>query len=473
MSLSTIISAAQSGMLSAQTGMDAISDNVANLNTPGYVEKVVDLNSTTVAGVGTGVQATGVQLASDQFLQNASLAASGAASQASIVSSMLSQAQSFFGDPGSSNGYFNLLNQVSADFQAAAADPASSLSGIQVVSDVNQFLGQSRNIQASLNQLGAQADTQIGSDVAQANQLLGEIAALNGQIANATASHTDATNSQEAQTELVSKLSSLMDIKAQANASGGVTLTTNSGVLLVGQGGAATLAYQPSTSAAGQLTISPLGGGQASNVQLGSGEIAGLLSLRNVQLPAVQAQVSQYVSQAVNALNQAHNASTAVPPPASLTGQNIGTDLATAVGGFTGTTNVAIVNAAGQLQEQVAINFTAGTMSVNGGAATAFTPATFLTSLNTALGAFGSATFASGVLSLSATGAGNGVAIADTPGTPSAARNGEGFSQYFGLNNLISAGGDHQLPDRPHRRGPQQLPGRPDADAARLQRPGR
>jgi flagellar hook-associated protein 1 FlgK len=441
MSLSTIISAAQSGMLSSQTGMDAVSDNVANLNTPGYVEKVVDLNSTTAGGVGTGVQATGVRLASDQFLQNASLAASGASSQSSIVSSMLSQAQSFFGDPGSPTGYFNLLNQVSADLQAAANDPASSLSGIQVVSDVNQFLGQSRNIQASLNQLSGQADTQIGSDVAQANQLLGEIAALNGQIANAAASGANATNSQEAQTELVNKLSSLVDIKSQANASGGVTLTTNSGVLLVGQGGAATLGYQPSTSAAGQLTISPLGGGQPSNLQLSAGEIAGLLSLRNVQLPAVQAQVSQYVSQAVNALNQAHNASTSVPPPASLTGQNIGTDLATAVGGLTGATNVAIVNASGQLQEQVAINFTAGTMSVNGGAPTAFTPATFLASLNTALGAFGSATFANGVLSLSATGAGNGVAIADSAAAPSAARNGEAFSQYFGLNNLISAGG--------------------------------
>jgi flagellar hook-associated protein 1 FlgK len=32
------------------------------------------------------------------------------------------------------------------------------------------------------------------------------------------------------------------------------------------------------------------------------------------------------------------------------------------------------------------------------------------------------------------------VAIADDPATPSATRNGEGFSQYFGLNNLISAG---------------------------------
>src|SRR5579863_8538878 len=436
MSLSSIISAASSGMFSAQTGMDAVSDNVANLNTPGYVEKVIDLSSQTVSGVGSGVQATGVQLASNQFLQNASLSATAAASQAGVISSMLSQAQGYFGDPGSTTGYFNLLNQVSSDFQAAANDPASSLSGIQVVNDINQFLGQSSNIQASITQLSGQADTQIGSDVAQANQLLGQIASLNGDIANATASGTNATNPQEAQSELINQLSSLMDIRTQPNANGGVTLTTAAGTLLVGQGGAATLGYVPSTTAAGQLTIAPAGGGQPTALQLASGEIAGLVSLRNVELPAVQAQVSQYVTQAVSALNQAHNASAAVPPPATLTGQNIGTDLATAVGGFSGTTNIAIVNAAGQLQEKVAINFTAGTMSVNGGGPTAFTPATFLTSLNTALGAFGSATFTNGALSLQATGAGNGVAIADDVATPSSARNGEGFSQYFGLNNL-------------------------------------
>src|SRR5579871_5698271 len=439
-SLNAILSTAASGMQTAQTGIGVTSDNVANLNTPGYVEKVIGLNSQSVGGVGIGVEPTAVQLASNQFLQNASLAASAGASESSVVSSMLGQAQSFFGDPGSTSGYFNLLNQVATDFQAAANDPASSLSGIQVVNDVNQFLDQSRAIQSSLSQLSGQADTQIGSDVAQANQLLGEISSLNADIANATASGADPTNSQEAQNELVNQLSSLLDIKAQPTASGGVTLTTNSGVLLVGQGGAATLGYQPSTTAAGQLTVSPLGGGQPSSLTLASGEIAGLLSLRNVQLPGVQAQVSQYVSQAVNALNQAHNAASTVPPPATLTGQNIGTDLATAIGGFSGTTNIAIVNASGQLQEQVAIDFSAGTISVDGGAGTAFTPATFLSSLNTALGPFGSATFSNGVLSLSANGAGNGVAIADDSTTPSAARNGEGFSQYFGLNNLVSSG---------------------------------
>jgi flagellar hook-associated protein 1 FlgK len=99
---------------------------------------------------------------------------------------------------------------------------------------------------------------------------------------------------------------------------------------------------------------------------------------------------------------------------------------------------VAITNASGVLQQTVAIDFGAQTMSVNGGAATSFTPSTFVSSLNTALGSAGTATFTNGVLSLSATGS-NGVAIADDATTPSQSSNGEGFSQFFGLNNLIES----------------------------------
>ncbi len=442
MTLSSITGTAASGMIAAQLGLNTVSDNVANLNTPGYVDKVVQLNGQAIAGVGSGVSASGVALAANQFLQNASLAATAGSSKASVISSMLTQAQSFFGDPSSSTSYFNLLNQVSADFNAASNDPASPLSGIQVVNDLNQFLSQSQNVAGQLNGLSTQADSQIDSDVGQVNQLLSQIAGLNQNIADATTMGANATNSQEVQTELISQLGSLLDIKAQPNATGGVSLTTQAGIPLVGLSGAAQLAYKPSATAASQLTVTePGGGAQATNLQLASGELQGLLSLRNTQLPAVEDQVSEYVTQAVNALNKAHNASTAVPPPAQLTGQNIGVDLTAAVTGFSGKTNVAIVNAAGQLQQTVAIDFSAHTISVNGAAATGFAPANFVSALNTALGATGSASFSNGVLSISATGAGNGISIADDVTTPSASVNGQGFSQYFGLNNLVSASG--------------------------------
>ena len=88
-----------------------------------------------------------------------------------------------------------------------------------------------------------------------------------------------------------------------------------------------------------------------------------------------------------------------MPAPAQLTGRNTGLDLPTAISGFTGKTTVAVTDAAGVIQRRVEIDFDAGTMSVDGGAATGFNGGNFLNRLNTALGSQGSASFANGALS--------------------------------------------------------------------------
>jgi len=439
MSLNSIAMAANAGLLAAQTGINTVSDNIANVSTAGYVRKTVDMTPGPAQIASGGVSQSGVTRAANQFLQNAALSASADVGAAGVTSNLLGQAQSLLGDPSSTTGYFSQLNQVFSDFSAVANDPAAAVNSTQAVNQVSQFLNQSRSAAASLAGLSAQADSQITSDVTQANQLLGQISSLNTAIANTAANGGDITDGQNAQSVLINQLSSLVDVKVSSNATGGVVLRTGAGVSLVGPQGSASLTYNGSSPAASQLVITQPNTGQtASPLSLASGEINGLLGLRNTGLPNIQSQLSEYVSQAVNALNLAHNASSSVPPPAQLAGANTGLDLTTAINGFTGQTNIAIVNNAGQLQTQVNINFDAGTMSVGGAVVGAFSPSTFLSTLNSALGTAGSASFTNGALTISATAPGTGVAIADDPTTPSA-KAGRGFSAFFGLNNLITS----------------------------------
>ena len=439
MSLSSIMSTANAGLLAAQTGIGTVSDNIANVNTPGYVRKTVDQTSLALQGKGYGVSVSGVTRAANQFLQNASLAAAGDASSASVVADSLSQAQALLGDPTSASGYFGQLTQAFADFAAAANDPASTVNSIQAVGQVTQFLNQSQSVAQSLSALSSQADSRIGGDVTQVNSLLSQIDSLNNSINAAAANGGDVTNAQNAQSSLINTLSTLIDVKVGSNGTGGVVLRTTTGQSLVGPQGPASVAYQGATQAASQMVISQPGGGQAQTpMSLAGGEMKGLLDLRNSSLPSVQTQLSEYVSQAVNALNLAHNASTSSPPPAQLTGANTGLDLPTAISGFTGVTNIAVVAANGQPQTQVQIDFGAQTMSVGGVPVGGFTPSTFLTTLNGALGGMATASFSNGALSISAALPGSGVAIADDPTTPSA-KAGRGFSAFFGLNNLITS----------------------------------
>ncbi|HKB96816.1 MAG TPA: flagellar basal body rod C-terminal domain-containing protein, partial [Rhizomicrobium sp.] len=85
------------------------------------------------------------------------------------------------------------------------------------------------------------------------------------------------------------------------------------------------------------------------------------------------------------------------------------------------------------------VDFGAGTLQVDGGAAVSIgtTIGSFTTALNGALGANGSASFANGQLSISATGS-NGVLVQDDAATPSL-RGTTGFSQFFGLNDVFKS----------------------------------
>jgi len=211
-SLSQILNSASSGLYTAQTGISVVSNNVANINTTGYIDEKVNQNSTVTGGVGTGVDGQSVTLAANQYLQNTSLGAAADASSASAVSSALTQAQSLFGDPGQSGSYLNQLSQVFSDFSTVATDPSNSISSIQAVNDLTQFLNQSGSIASSLTQMGSQADTQISSDVNTANQLLGQIAQLNTSIITAQASGSSVADTQNTQNQLITQLSSLLDV---------------------------------------------------------------------------------------------------------------------------------------------------------------------------------------------------------------------------------------------------------------------
>ncbi|MEG1030012.1 MAG: flagellar hook-associated protein FlgK, partial [Brevundimonas sp.] len=242
---------------------------------------------------------------------------------------------------------------------------------------------------------------------------------------------------QTIQASLINELSELMDVRITTRSVGGVEVRTGAGILLAGQG-ASKLEYNragavSSESVFNQIMITePNGQRRPLTEGLASGEIKGLLELRDVDAPAAADRLGELMTRLADELNRAHNASSAVPAPSVLNGRNVGQTLETALAGFTGTTTITTVNDQGVIQNSAEIVFSGGTMTINGVAAT---PATFLATLNGQLGG-ATASFVDGRLSIQAP-AGQGVAIADDATNPSN-KAGRGFSHYFGLNDLVS-----------------------------------
>jgi flagellar hook-associated protein 1 len=438
MSLNMIMNTATSGMMTAQGQLRVISDNVANVNTPGYVRKIGEQQAMTTHGVGSGVELARVRLATDRFLQAASFNAGAEAARQGVRYDLYDRIQSLFGNPSGGTDFFSQVDGVFSAFAVAAEDPVSSPRRQEALFRAQTLFDEAARIQTQIQAVREDADGRLKSAVDGANLLLEQIESLNVEISRSTVMGADASGAESAQARLIGELSQIMDVRLSPRTQGGVTVRTNAGVMLAGDGHA-TLEYQRAGAVNSESAFSdvwvtePRGTKRALAESITSGEIKGLLELRNVEAPAAAERLAELVTRVADELNRAHNANSAAPAPPTLTGRNVGQSLETAITGFTGTSNIAVVNPQGVVQTQVEIVFSGGTMTVNG---TAATPATFLTVLNAELGGQATASFTGGVLSLT-TGSANGVVIADDPTDPSS-KTGRGFSHFFGLNDLIT-----------------------------------
>ncbi|MGN6423348.1 MAG: flagellar hook-associated protein FlgK [Asticcacaulis sp.] len=446
MSLNSIMNIGLSGLSTAQSQLGVTSDNISNVNTPGYIRKVATQQSVTVAGVGMGVQSGKTTIAADQYLEAASYTAAGAASQADTSYQLLDQIQSRFGDITDTSNLFNQAASTLSDMSQAAESASSTPARQQVVSDLTSFLNTANGLSSNIQQVRANADSQIGSDVGQINDLLKNITDLNASISSATVTGADATGAQTTQLQYLDQLSKLVDISVTRESNGGVTVRTGGGLTLATGNTAASLSYTPANSVDATTTFSPITvtgvNGETRDLSdyVSSGEVAGLLETRDKTSVAINDQLNEYVRQFTNTLNAVHNQGSAVPAPASLTGKNTSLSASEAVSGFTGQTNLVTLDSSGNATHTLAIDFSAGTMSLDGGAVTSFTASNFVSQVNSAFGGNATLSFNNGVMSLAASGAGgnDGVAVVD-PSSSGATKQGQGFSQYFGLNDLITS----------------------------------
>ncbi len=439
MSLTSIMNTANSGLAAAQTQLRVVSDNVSNVNTPGYVRKIADQQSLTSQGVGVGVEVTRIRLATDRFLQAASMNAGSEAGRQGVRYELYDRIQSLFGDPGGDTGFFSRVDEVFSAFAASAEDPTSSPRRQEALFRVQALFDESARVSGQIQSVREDADGRIQSAVERGNALLEQIESLNVEIARATSTGGDASGAETAQASLIGQLSELMDVRVSTRAVGGVSIRTGAGVLLAGEGHA-TLEYNRAGTVNGETSFNeiwvtePRGQKRPLMESISSGQIKGLVELRDVDAPQAAERLGELMARVADELNRAHNASTAVPPPTTLTGRNVGQSLESAIAGFSGQTTIAVTNASGVIQARADIVFSGATMTVNGAAAT---PTTFLATLNAQLGGAATASFTNGVLSLSAAGT-NGVAVADDATTPSN-KAGRGFSHYFGLNDLVTS----------------------------------
>ena len=449
MSLNGVLSSGVSSILTNSAALRVTAENIANVNTPGYVRRVTNMETLAPGGQLAGVALSDVQRVINNYLDTEVLAARSASARYDIQATILNQLDATLGQPGDGASLGARIDAVYAALGQASLDPGALSMRLGALNEFQALAQTATNLSAAIAGLRVDADQQIASAVAQANQLIRQIFDLNPQIHHAILTGDTASGLLDQRDQLVGQLSELIGIRTSPQSDGRLFIATTDGVQLVSDV-YAELTHQPnfgpSFNPVMVQTIHPLTGDvigtpQTFDSHSMSGELRGLLDIRDNVLVGFGEELGTLMQTLSLAVNAQHNANAVVPLPSELNGRQTGL-LSTDALNFSGATNIGITDANGVLLHNIAIDFDAGTIAVDGGgaSATGATIGSFAAALDAALGANGDADFTDGVLTVSANG-GNGLVVSDEAGNASS-RGGIGFSHFFGLNDLYRAEGN-------------------------------
>jgi flagellar hook-associated protein 1 len=328
------------GALSAEQGaLKVTSNNVANVNTPGYSrqEPILQESDPVVLGsltVGTGVTLAKVQSVRDPILQLRIQEETQQQGALNAFVTNMQQAQVPFnnssgGDIGSQiSSFFSSLSDLSTN--------PTDLALRQTVLTAAGNLASSFNTTANnLIQQRGSVDLEVSQAVQQVNTLTGQIAQLNGQISQLQNLGQDASAFLDQRDVLIGQLSGLIDV-SQIQSDQTLTLTTSSGAALVAGQQAFTLTTQPDSTGVQHIFDAQ---GQDITSQLTSGELGGLIQVRDQKIPGILASLDTLAAGLSNAVNTANQTGfdlngnaggdLFVAPPAS--GQGAASSMAVAI----------------------------------------------------------------------------------------------------------------------------------------------
>ncbi|WP_431204872.1 flagellar hook-associated protein FlgK [Bradyrhizobium betae] len=440
MSLNIARSIAFSGLSATSVQISVTSSNISNADTTGYTAKTASQSSSVTNGVGTGVTVSGITSTVDKLLLKSLIGATSDLGSADTTNTYLTSLEKLYGSTSSTDesstgtSLANSIASLESALSSLASTPSSASLQSNVVSALDDVASQLRETSSGIQKLRSDADQDISSSIDDVNSNLQEIADLNAAIKQTAAVGQSTADLEDQRNTALQDVASKMNISYFTASNGDLQIYTTSGQALV-DSSAHTISYTAAASVTASTTYaagSSSSGFSAIEVngvditsQITGGDIGALVTLRDKTLPAAQSQLDQLAQQLASAMNGVSNSASAVPAPASLTGTTAVTS-STALSA-TGTVRIAATDQSGSLVSYADLDLSSYS-----------TVGDLVTAIN-GISGLSAAVDSDGHLSITATGSGNGVAINDM--TSAVGSSGDGFSDYFGLNDLVTGTG--------------------------------
>ncbi|WP_276941335.1 flagellar hook-associated protein FlgK [Ferrimicrobium acidiphilum] len=301
------LSIALSGLNAAQTGLDTVSENISNANTPGYLKETASLSNQQTPGdaIGNGVTVTGVVQSSNSFNRQLELSANGAQSYANQIQSLLTSAQASFNEP-SSNGIAEQMNTLYNNFSALADTPTQASNYTQVVASAQNVATSINQAAANLSAVYNQASSSASTMVETINSQLQQVATLNTQLASTSLTPGASNTLVDQQNQVIDKLASEIGVTSIPGTAGQTTLLIG-GVSLVqgGQVSAIKLSTQSQTSppSTSGLNSVVLESSPQTTVPVTGGTLGATLQVMNTNLPKYGVYLNTLATNLANQVN--------------------------------------------------------------------------------------------------------------------------------------------------------------------------
>jgi flagellar hook-associated protein 1 FlgK len=320
MSINQALSAAVAGVNATQQSLSVVAGNVANANTPGYVDESVNQVEIAVAGqAGTSVDVAGINRNLNTLLQSQLWTETSGSSYAGTSAQLYQQLQQIYGTPGSSSSIDAIFNNFTSALQTLSTSPSSYSAQSAAVSAAQGVAQNLNSMTASIQQLRGQAEAGIANGVQTANTALQQIAQINQQLL--AAPPDSATASLEDQRDqAVTQLAQLMNVNVVQGSDDQISVFTGTGQQLVAGSQAGQLSFNnvgalsatsqwsanPSQDSVGTITLTAPGGTSTDLIAtnaIQSGQIGSYIQMRDSILPQAQAQLDELANQMSQALS--------------------------------------------------------------------------------------------------------------------------------------------------------------------------
>jgi flagellar hook-associated protein 1 FlgK len=305
----SMISTGLSGLIAAQRGLEATSNNVANAGTDGYVRRrIVQVEAITAgagltANLGSGARVIGVERLYDDFLTESLRGVTSTEQRAVTLSEMTARLDGVLGNP--ELGIGTAIQAFFDKVETLGRDPTSAAGRQQLLLQGEALAERFGQISARLGALGDEVDRRLQDSAGRITAIAASLAEINATLGRGAASTNDLMDQRDA---LLTELTREVDANVIKQADGSVTVLIGNGQPLVLGIDSASITLVADEFDPTRLNVGiNFGTGTQSISRLVSGgTLGGLLAFRSETLDPARRDLGLLATTLASAFNEQH-----------------------------------------------------------------------------------------------------------------------------------------------------------------------